>query len=163
MPKVKKQIKEDLAPESTFWFFFFFFFLRFIYLLLERGREISMGERYTDQLPLICPHLGTWSEALIRNQTSDGSVCRLELNPLSHTSQRMSPHSEPPDWPMLPSDNYNSDPTDTKAATQGRRSSIHTANCNLVSAKYCINTFDFECQCFVLCLICRYFDFIVEL
>ena len=71
----------------------------FIYLLLERGggrergRETSMCERYIDQLPLTFPQLETWPAtqacALTGNQTSDLSVCRPVLNPLSHTSQGM--------------------------------------------------------------------------
>ena len=50
-----------------------------------------MWESYIDWLPLARPQPrtrpATQECALIRNQTSDLSVCRLELNPLSHTSQ----------------------------------------------------------------------------
>ena len=42
-------------------------------------------------LRLMCPLLGTWPAtqacALTGNQTSNPLVCRLALNPLSHTSQ----------------------------------------------------------------------------
>ena len=51
----------------------------------ERERNINMW------LPLAYPQLGTWPAtqacALTGNQTSDALVHRLELNPLSHTSQ----------------------------------------------------------------------------
>ena len=66
--------------------------LDFIYLFLERG-EKREKERENDihWLPLSCPQLGTWpttqSCALTGNQTSTLLVCRLVLNPLSHTSQ----------------------------------------------------------------------------
>ena len=50
-----------------------------------------MCERYINWLPLARPQLGTWLAsqacALTRNQTSDLSVPRLALSPLSHTSQ----------------------------------------------------------------------------
>ena len=50
-----------------------------------------MCERNISWLPLTCPQLGTWPAtqacALTGNRTSDLSVCRLALNPLSHTSQ----------------------------------------------------------------------------
>ena len=50
-----------------------------------------MCERYTDPLPLTRPQVGTWPTtqacALTGNQTSDLSVHRPALNPLSHTSQ----------------------------------------------------------------------------
>ena len=46
-------------------------------------------------LPLMCPLLGTWptaqAGALTGNQTGDPLVLRVELNPLSHTSQSWSP------------------------------------------------------------------------
>ena len=55
------------------------------------GRETLMCERNIHQLPLSHPQLGTWPTtkacALTGNQTGDLSVCRLVLNPLSHTSQ----------------------------------------------------------------------------
>ena len=50
-----------------------------------------MCKRNIDQLPLAHPQLGTWPAtqacALTGNQTSNLSVSRLVLNPLSHTSQ----------------------------------------------------------------------------
>ena len=50
-----------------------------------------MCKRYINQLPLTCPHLGTWATtqacALTGNRTSDPSVCRPALNPLSYTRQ----------------------------------------------------------------------------
>ena len=70
----------------------------FYYLFLERGkggrktgRETLMCDRNIDWVLLIHPQQGTWpaTQACVptRNQTSDPSVCRLVLNPLSHTSQ----------------------------------------------------------------------------
>ena len=50
-----------------------------------------MPERYINWLPLTRPQPGTWPAtqacALTGNQTSDLSVHRLVLNPLSHTTQ----------------------------------------------------------------------------
>ena len=50
-----------------------------------------MCERDIDQLPLTPPQLETWPAtqacALTENPTNDLLVCRLVLNPLSHTSQ----------------------------------------------------------------------------
>ena len=50
-----------------------------------------MCEKYIDWLPLVHPQLGTWlvtqACALTGSRTSNLSVCRLALNPLSHTSQ----------------------------------------------------------------------------
>ena len=50
-----------------------------------------MCEKYIDGLPLAHPQLETWPAtqvcALNGNQTSDLSVRRPGLNPLSHTSQ----------------------------------------------------------------------------
>ena len=72
------------------------FFKDFIYLFLEEGKDeereaLMMCERNTDQLSFAHPQLGTWPTtqacALTRNLTNDLSVCRLTLNPLSHTSQ----------------------------------------------------------------------------
>ena len=80
-----------------------FIFLRFYLFILERrkerrqgekhpcARDTSMGERYIHGLPLACLLLGTWPTtqtcALTGNRTSNPSVHRLALNPLSHTSQ----------------------------------------------------------------------------
>ena len=65
------------------------FFKDFIYLFLEREKERKRNINVW--LPLIHPLLGTWSTtqacALTGNWTSDPLVCRLALNPLSHTSQ----------------------------------------------------------------------------
>ena len=72
-------------------------FKRF-YLFLERGErgrkrrgETLMWESYINRLPLSRPLLGTWPVTqactLTGNQTGDSLVCRLVLNPLSHTSQ----------------------------------------------------------------------------
>ena len=74
------------------------FIFVFIYFQREerggrtRGREKSMCERYIHRLPLIYP-LPTGNLALnpgtcpTGNQSSDPSVRRPALNPLSHTSQ----------------------------------------------------------------------------
>ena len=77
--------------------FVFFFKIVFSYFQREdkggrkRGRKTSMCERNLDQLALACPLLGTWLAtqacALTVNRTSDLSVRRPTLNPLSHTSQ----------------------------------------------------------------------------
>ena len=70
----------------------------FIYLLLERGegRE-KEGKKHqcVRETPIGCllhtPQLGIWPTTqactLIGNQTSDLSVHRPALNPLTHTSQ----------------------------------------------------------------------------
>ena len=79
-------------------FFFLLFKKYFIYLFLKegkgerkRGRKTLMCVRYIDQLPLAHPQLGSWPAtqacALTGNRTTDSLVHRLELNPLSHTSQ----------------------------------------------------------------------------
>ena len=68
-----------------------FFQIFYLFIFRERGRETSMYERNIDQLPLAHPQPETWLAtqacALTRNQTGDLSVCRLVLNPLSHTSK----------------------------------------------------------------------------
>ena len=52
-----------------------------------------MCERNSDWLPLSHPQLGTWPAtqacALTGNRTSNLSVHRLALSPLTHTSQGM--------------------------------------------------------------------------
>ena len=64
-----------------------------MYLFLDRaeGKEKERKRNINVWLPLPCPLLGTWPTtqacALTGNQTSDPLVCRLALNPLSHTSQ----------------------------------------------------------------------------
>ena len=77
--------------------YLFSFFKDFIYLLTEgegkggrkRRRETSVCDRHIDWLPLTRPQPGTWpaTRALTSNQTRDPLVCRLALNPPSHTSQ----------------------------------------------------------------------------
>ena len=53
----------------------------------EKERERNINVR----LPLTRPLLGTWPATqacvLTGNRTGDPLVCRLALNPLSHTSQ----------------------------------------------------------------------------
>ena len=73
----------------------YLFIYLFIYLLLERGegrkrgRGTSMCEIHW--LPLTHPQMvtrpATQACALTGNRTCDISVCRLMLNPLSHSSQ----------------------------------------------------------------------------
>ena len=50
-----------------------------------------MCKRYIDRLPLTHTQLRTWPAtqacALTGNQTGEVLVCRLALNPLSHTGQ----------------------------------------------------------------------------
>ena len=63
----------------------------FTYLFLERREGREGRERYINLwLPLEHPLLGTWLAtqacALTGNQTSNPLICRLVLNPLSHTS-----------------------------------------------------------------------------
>ena len=57
----------------------------------REGEKHQMCKRYIDQVPLARPQLGTWPAtqacALTKDRTSDLSVHRLPLNPLSHTSQ----------------------------------------------------------------------------
>ena len=82
----------------THWMKFYLFGCLFIYLFVregqgvrKRGRETLMCERYIDQVPLACLHLGirpaTQACTLTGNWTSDFSAQRPALNPLSHTSQ----------------------------------------------------------------------------
>ena len=66
-------------------------FLSFL-VFLERGERREKGrERNMDWLPLTRPQLGTGpatqAYALTGNRTVNLLVCRLALNPLSHTSQ----------------------------------------------------------------------------
>ena len=67
------------------------YFSRFyLFIFRYRGKEGEM-EKNINLLLLTCPQMGTWPRsqacALTRNQSSDLSVRRLMLNPLSHTSQ----------------------------------------------------------------------------
>ena len=70
------------------WFFLLFFFKDFI-LFLERGE--GRERNITVWLPLMHPALGTWPAiqacALTGDRTGDRLLCRLTLNPLSHTTQ----------------------------------------------------------------------------
>ena len=81
------------APELLLQYqvFFFLFFKDFIYLYLERGREEERERNINVWFPLVHPLLGTWPAtqacALTGNPTGDPVVCRLVLNPLSHTCQ----------------------------------------------------------------------------
>ena len=96
--EAQRQVKPDTGGPQTSIFHInscnclFHFLKDFTYLFLEigEGRE-KERESNIDQLPLTWPQLGTWPTtqacALTRNQTSDLSICRLMLNPLSHTSQ----------------------------------------------------------------------------
>ena len=64
-----------------------------MYLVLETGeeREKERERNINVWLPLRCPLLGTWPAtqvcALTVYPIRDPLVCRLALNPLSHTSQ----------------------------------------------------------------------------
>ena len=53
-----------------------------------------MCERNINKLPFTRPYPGTWPTnqacALTGNRTSNLSICRLALNPLSHASQGLS-------------------------------------------------------------------------
>ena len=73
---------------------FFFNFKRFnVFIFRKRGREEEKERNINVWLPPVHPPLVTSHHsaiqacALTRNQTSDPLVCRLVLNPLSHTSQ----------------------------------------------------------------------------
>ena len=90
----RKMVNLPIGYEnSCFFLFFLFYFLRFyLFIFRERGREGEReGEIEKHWLPLSHPKLGTWPAieacAVTGNQTSSLSVCRLTLNPLSHTSQ----------------------------------------------------------------------------
>ena len=73
--------------------FFFFNFERQGKGESKRRRDTSICERCTNRLPLACLQLGIWPTtqacALPGNLTSNLSVCRPALNPLSHTTQRI--------------------------------------------------------------------------
>ena len=86
---------------------FFFLFRKTLYLFIlkilfiyfqrqdkggrKRRKETFVCGRNIDQLLLTHPQPGTWPAtqacALTGNRTSNLSVCRMALNPLSHTSQ----------------------------------------------------------------------------
>ena len=69
------------------------FFKDFIYLFLERGerREKKRERNISVWLPIESSQLGTFPStqacAVTGNQTGNPLVCKLALNPLSHTSQ----------------------------------------------------------------------------
>ena len=77
---------------NTGYYHYLSFFKKRFYLFIfrQREREEERGN-INVWLPLMQPLLGTWSTtqacALTGNQTNDPLVHRLELNPLSHTSQ----------------------------------------------------------------------------
>ena len=84
----------DVLTELDIGRFFFFMFLKiYLFVFLERGkgRENERERNIIDGLRLTHPRLGTWPAtwacALTRNRTSDLSVLRLALSPLSPTSQ----------------------------------------------------------------------------
>ena len=89
-----------VGSSSTFYSFIFIFILCFIFHLFifrERGREGDwVGEKHRYVVTSCMPPTGNWPEtqacALIGNRTGDPLVCRLALNPLSHTSQGRAPH-----------------------------------------------------------------------
>ena len=60
----------------------------------KRERETSICERYIYRLPLLFSQVGTWptTQACARtgNRTSNLSVCRLALNPLSQPARALS-------------------------------------------------------------------------
>ena len=67
-------------------------FLKRFYSFLREGKGGRKRERNINVwLPLMRPLPGTWpatqARAPTRNRTGDPLVCRLALNPLSHTSQ----------------------------------------------------------------------------
>ena len=69
----------------------FLFLKNILFIFKERGRE---GESKGEEHQLVASHMPptldlapTQACVLIRNQTGNLSVCRLALNPLSHTSQ----------------------------------------------------------------------------
>ena len=82
-----------LCTRVLCWNFYFFSLKKNIYLFLgrregwEKRRETNtnMWVPLKRPLPGTCP--ATQACALTGNQTSDPLVCRLVLNPLSHTSQ----------------------------------------------------------------------------
>ena len=79
------------TPARAFLIFKIFYLFIFIEREKEGEREKHLWERNMDWLPLAFPQLGTWPAMqacdLTRNWTGNLLVCRLVLNPLSHTSQ----------------------------------------------------------------------------
>ena len=82
--------------QLCFYPFYFIFLKDFIYLFLKRGegREQERERNISVWLPFVRPPLGTWRATqafvLTGNPTGDPLVHRLELNPLSYTSQGIS-------------------------------------------------------------------------
>ena len=67
-------------------------FLKIVFIFKRvEGKEKERERNINVWLPPPCSVLGTWPMtqacALVGNGTSDPLVCRLVLNPLSHTSQ----------------------------------------------------------------------------
>ena len=93
-PKKRDQFLFISGYQYTLHSNIFFFFKKriLIYLFLDRGEG---KEKYREEHHCVVaswvPLLGTWPAieacALIGNWTSHPLVCRLTLNPLSHTSQ----------------------------------------------------------------------------
>ena len=82
----------DLFPIAVSHLFFLFFLkILFIYLERREGKEKERERNINVWLPLMRPQLGTWPTtqacALTGNRTSNPSVHRPTLNPLSYTSQ----------------------------------------------------------------------------
>ena len=79
------------------WEAFYFFFFKILFIFRERGKEGGRGKetRCVRETSIGClshvPNQEAWPAtkacSLTGNQTSDLSVHRLVLNPLSHTSQ----------------------------------------------------------------------------
>ena len=82
--------KQELQQgDSVQNFFLKNFFKDFIYLFLEtgEGREKERERNINVGLSLMLPLLGTWPTTQECALTADPLVCRLVLNPLSHTNQ----------------------------------------------------------------------------
>ena len=94
-PALNPHHTATLGEPHSPWQYFMFFKKDFIYCLEEgkegRDRETLMCERNINQVSLVHPQLGPWPStqacALSGNRTGKLLVCRLMLNPLSHTSQ----------------------------------------------------------------------------
>ena len=87
----KQKFYEEKIMQRRTSKFFLIFKKYFIYLFLGKGTEKERKRNINVWLRLASHLLGTWSTiqacALNGNQTGDHLVCRLVLNPLSHTSQ----------------------------------------------------------------------------
>ena len=85
---------EDTSPQTKggFHVFFFFFFNLYLFIFRERGREGEReGEKHQCVVASRTPPTGDLAHnpgmCPDGNRTDDPLVCRLALNPLSHTSQ----------------------------------------------------------------------------